>query len=72
MRDTIKIAGGKARAARVADLSPQAWTDLVTGDGAIGSVHGCLDAGDRDDLGSRGAIVIEGAAVTDVMVPNRG
>ena len=72
VRDTIKIAGGKARAARVADLSPQAWTDLVTGDGAIGSVHGCLDAGDRDDLGARGAIVIEGSAVTDVMVPNRG
>ncbi len=72
VRDSIKIAGGKVRIARVADLSPGAWADVVGGEKAIEAVHGCLDAGGQAELGARGAIVVEGAAVTDVMVPNRG
>lgn len=66
---TVKIAGGTAKVAKLSELSPAVFRRMVSGSKAIPAVHACLGDKELDELVGRGAIVVEGAAVTDVLVP---
>ena len=67
--ETIRIAGGTAKVAKLSELSPAWYRRLLSGGRSIPDQHGCLADRDFDDVAGRGAIVVEGVAMTDILVP---